>query len=164
MAAMSEPAAPSEAITIISAMITPAFFLLGATSLVATVLVRMARIVDRARVLTTVAQEGAWEKHGATPDALRAWLDRHAVRARYAERSIALLYAAIVDFIATTLAIALDSAAGGALAWLPVALAIVGTLLLLGGGAWMLAESHLAGDQIQEEIRRARARLAEKPG
>ena len=160
---MNDPAAPNTAITIIGAMITPAFFILGTTSLVASVLVRMARIVDRARVLASVVHEGSWEKHGATRDELRRWLDRHAARARYAERSIALLYAAVVVFIVTTLAIVLDLAAGGTLPWLPVALAIVGTLLLLGGGAWMVAESRLSGDQIQEEIRLARTRLEEQP-
>ena len=163
MAVMNDPPAPSEAITIIGAMITPAFFILGTTSLVASALVRMARIVDRARVLAAVAHEGSWEQHGATRDELRRWLDRHAARARYAERSIALLSAAVVVFIATTLAIVLDLAAGGTLAWLPVALAIVGTLLLLGGGAWMVAESRLSSDQIQEEIRLARTRLEEQP-
>jgi hypothetical protein len=65
MAVMNDPAAPSEAITIIGAMITPAFFILGTTSLVASVLVRMARIVDRARILASVAHEGSWEQHGA---------------------------------------------------------------------------------------------------
>jgi hypothetical protein len=84
------------------------------------------------------------------------------VRARYAERSIALFYGAVVVFIATCLSIALDRIAGEALAWLPISLAIPGTFLLLGGGAWMVAESRLAGDQIQEEIRQANKRLEEK--
>jgi hypothetical protein len=42
------------------------------------------------------------------------------------------------------------------------ALAIAGTLLLLAGGALMVAESRLAGDQIAEEIRQALARLKER--
>jgi hypothetical protein len=144
-------------------MVTPALFIVGAASLVASALVRMARVVDRVRVLASAAHEGSWEKLGATPDVLRRWLDRHAVRARYAERSIALLYAAVVFFIATALAIVLDRVAGGTLVWLPVALAIVGTFLLLGGGAWMVAESRLSSEQIQEEIRLARTRVEEQP-
>jgi hypothetical protein len=49
-----------------------------------------------------------WDKLGMTPEQLRASLERHAIRARYAERSIALLYACpsrklvavdIVDFV-----------------------------------------------------------------
>jgi len=146
----------------IAAMITPALLILGSASLVASVLVRMARVVDRARALASIANEGSWERLGVTPATLRTWLDRHALRARHAERSIALLYGAVVVFIATCLSIALDRLTGDALAWLPVSLAILGTLLLLGGGAWMVAESRLAGDQIQEEIRQASKRLEER--
>jgi hypothetical protein len=159
---MGSAPSPSTAIAMIAAMITPALLILGSASLVATVLVRMARVVDRARALVAIASEGGWERIGATPATLRLWLDRHASRARYAERSLALLYAAVVVFIATCLAIALDRVTGELLAWLPVSLALLGTLLLLAGGAWMLAESRLSGAQIQEEIRLAIKRLEEK--
>jgi hypothetical protein len=160
--AMSSGAAPSSAIAIIAAMITPALLILGSASLVASVLVRMARVVDRARALAAIAHEGSWEKLGLTARALRASLDRHALRAQYAERSIALFYAAVVLFIATCLSIALDRFTGDALAWLPVSLAITGTLLLFVGGGWMVGESRLAGEQIQEEIRQASQRLEDK--
>jgi hypothetical protein len=142
-------------------MITPGLLILGSASLVASALVRMARVVDRARVLAAIASEGSWEKFGMTPKTLGAWLDRHAVRARYVERSIALLYAAVVVFVATCLAIAVDRATGNALAWLPISLALAGTLLLLAGGGWLVLESRLSGEQIQEEIRLARTRLEE---
>jgi hypothetical protein len=136
-------------------MITPALLLLGSASLVASVLVRMARIVDRARVLSVLAHEDSFAKIGVTADQLRAWLESHALRARYAERSIALLYAAIVVFISTCLSIAADRALGGSLSWLPVMLAVMGTLLLLTGGAYMVAESRLSGEQIGAEIQLA---------
>ena len=45
--------------------------------------------------------------------------------------------------------------------WLPLTLAIIGTLLLLGGAAFMVAESRLSGSQIQDEIRLALTRLAD---
>lgn len=159
---MGAATAPTTAIAVIAAMITPALLILGSASLVASVLVRMARVVDRARALASVAHEGSWERLGATPSILRTWLDRHAARARYAERSIALFYGAVVVFIATCLSIALDRVTGEGLSWLPISLAISGTFLLLGGGAWMVAESRLAGDQIQEEIRHATKRLEDK--
>jgi Protein of unknown function (DUF2721) len=159
MAIMSEATAPTTAISIISAMVTPALLIVGSASLVATVLVRMARVVDRARSLALIAHEGSWEQHGVTADVLRSWLDRHRTRARYTERSIALLYAAVVVFVATALSIALDRSTGNALEWLPVFLAIAGTVLLLGGGMWMVAESRLAADQIQDEIGQALSRL-----
>jgi hypothetical protein len=156
---MGSAGSPSTAVATIAAMITPALLLLGSASLVASALLRMARVVDRARLLAGIAHEGTLDTIGVTAVQLRAWLERHAKRARYAERSITLLYAAIVAFISTCLSIAIDRAAGDSLSWLPVALAIVGTVLLLSGAAYMVGESHLSGEQISLEIRSAISRL-----
>jgi hypothetical protein len=152
----------SDAVALIAAMITPGLLILGSASLVASALARMARVVDRARFLAAFAQEGTWEKLGATRPQLRGWLERHAIRARYTERSIALLYAAIVVFIATCLSIIVVRGVYERLSWLPIALAVAGTLLLLGGGTWMVAESRLSGQQIAEEIDHALTRMEER--
>ncbi|HEY0801366.1 MAG TPA: DUF2721 domain-containing protein [Steroidobacteraceae bacterium] len=140
-------------------MITPALLILGSASLVASALMRMARVVDRARILAAVAHEGTWDKLGVTPDELRGWLESHAKRARQAGRSIALLYAAIVVFIATCLSIAADRATGDSLVWLPAVLAVVGTVFMLSGGAWMVMESRSSSEQINQEIRKALSQL-----
>jgi len=153
---------PSASVALIGAMVTPALLILGSASLVASAHVRMARVVDRARILAAIAHEKSWENFGMTSDQLRLSLERHATRARYAGRSIDFLYAAVVVFIATCLSIAVDHAIGQSLSWLPVALAIAGTLLLLGAGAWMVAESTLSEEQIAEEIRHALAGLEGK--
>jgi hypothetical protein len=50
---------------------------------------------------------------------------------------------------------------GGSMSWLPVMLAVAGTLLLLTGGAYMVAESGLSGRQINAEIRLAIQKLEE---
>lgn len=152
---MGNSSAQSAAVAMIAAMITPALLLLGSASLVATALVRMARVVDRARTLVSVAHEGGANRFGVTTGQLRAWLESHSQRARYAERAIFLLYAAIVVFIATCLSIALDRALRDLLSWLPVALAVSGTLLLLGGASYMVVESRLSGEQIRFEIENA---------
>jgi hypothetical protein len=62
-------------------------------------------------------------------------------------------------FVATSLSIALDRAAAGLVSCLPVSLAVLGTLLLLVGGALMVAESRLSGYQINEEIHQGLSRL-----
>jgi len=160
---MGSSGSPSVAVAMIGAMITPALLLLGSASLVASALVRMARVVDRARILAAIAHDGTMDKIGVTADQLRSWLESHATRARYAERSITLLYAAIVIFVSTCLSIALDRAMGESLSWLPVLLAVAGTLLLLAGGAYMVAESGLGGEQISNEIRHALSQLENKP-
>jgi hypothetical protein len=150
---------PSAAVVIITAMVTPALLILASASLVGTALVRMARVVDRARALTAIAYEGAWAKIDATPNELRTTLKRHASRARLAEWSIALLYTAVVFFVTTCISIVIDHEAAHSLSWLPIGLAITGTLVLLVGGALMVAESRLGGEQISLEIRQALIRL-----
>ena len=57
-----------------------------------------------------------------------------------------LFYSAIVVFIATCLSIAAGRVMADSLLRLPVVLAIVGTLLMLSEGAWMVAESHSDGE------------------
>jgi hypothetical protein len=149
---MGETSNASASVAVIAAMVTPGLLLLGSASLVASALIRMARVVDRARALAAIARDGTWEKAGATPAQLRGWLDSHAARARYASRSIAWLYAAIAIFVVTCLAIAADRMLGLAMVWVPLMLAIGGTFLLLGGATWMVAESRLSSEQIAEEI------------
>jgi hypothetical protein len=153
--------APSSAVATIAAMITPALLILASASLVASALVRMARVVDRARYLASIAQEGTWAKAGLDPVRLRLWLARHERRARYVEVSIGTLYAAIVVFVGTCLAIAVDRLVGDSLNWLPVTLALVGTVSLLIGGALMVVESRMSGEQIGDEIRHALTLLEE---
>ena len=152
---MGNAASQTAAVATIAAMITPALLLLGSASLVASALMRMARVVDRARILAAIAHEGGIDKIGVTRGQLRTWLESHGKRARYVERSIALLYAAIVVFILTCLSIALDRLVGDSLNWLPVTLAVTGTLLLLSGAAYMVVESRLSGEQIRLEIANA---------
>lgn len=143
----------------IAAMVTPALLILASASLAASALVRMARVVDRARFLAVIVHEQTWERMGLTAAELRVFLERHAARARCVELSILLLYAAIFIFILTCLSIPLDAATGYRLTLLPPALAIAGALLLLGGGALMVAESQLSGRQIADEIETALAQL-----
>jgi Protein of unknown function (DUF2721) len=156
---MGNVSSQSAAVATIAAMITPALLLLGSASLVASALVRMARIVDRARILAAVVHDGTLDKIGVTTVQMRVWLESHAKRALCAERSIRLLYSAIVVFIATCLSIAVDRVTDNILNWFPVALAVAGTVLLLAGGVYMVMESRLSGEQIADEIRNALSRL-----
>ena len=88
---MGESAISANAVGTIAAMVTPGLLMLGSASLVASALVRMARVVDRARALAAIAAEASWTRAGTTPPQLRRWLERHASRARYAARAIAAL-------------------------------------------------------------------------
>jgi len=56
----------SAAVATIAAMITPALLILGSASLVASALMRMARVVDRTRNLAAIAHAGTLETLGVT--------------------------------------------------------------------------------------------------
>jgi len=132
---------------------------MGSGNLVASALLRLARIVDRVRFLSSITDKGTLEQAGLTPELLRSWLESFKVRARYVGAAIAILYGAIAAFVATCLFIAIDRAVNEAIDWAPLALAITGTLLLLAGSVLMVYESRLSGAQLDEEIRHTLSRM-----
>jgi hypothetical protein len=133
----------SPAQTIIAAMITPALLILASASLIATALVRLARVVDRIRKLA--------EARDATPIS-PAELDRHERRARLALLAVAFFFSAVAVVVAAGVSIALDGASGGHLTWLPLGLTFLGMALIVAGAAAMLAESGYSAAQIRAEI------------
>jgi hypothetical protein len=132
----------SAAQVIISAMITPALLILASGSLIATALVRLARVVDRVRKLVEPAQ----------PAPSAADLRRHERRALLAEQAVRIFFAAVLCFVLAGFGIALDHAAADRLTWLPVGMTIAGMALIVMGSAAMLAECQLATSQIKAEI------------
>jgi hypothetical protein len=131
----------SAAQALISAMITPALLILASGSLIATALVRLARVVDRVRKL---AEAGT-----ATPQAA---LHRHQRRALLAERALQSFFFAVVCFVVAGIAIGIDHLAADRLTWLPVIITLLGMCLIVAGSAAMLSECKLATAEIQSEI------------
>lgn len=132
----------SPAQAMIAAMITPALLILASASLIATALVRLARVVDRVRRLA--------ELRDAPRDADE--LSRHQRRALLAERAVSLYFFAVVCFVVAGFTIAIDHAAGDRLTWLPLLMTTLGMCLIVTGSAAMLAECRLATSQIRAEI------------
>jgi hypothetical protein len=130
----------SAAQAIISAMITPALLILASGSLIATALVRLARVVDRVRKLSELPPVSAEDLH------------RHKRRALLAERAVRLYFFAVVCFVLAGFAIAADHAAADRLTWLPVLVTTFGMCLIVAGSAAMLLECQLAAAQIRAEI------------
>jgi hypothetical protein len=159
MVAMGPTTLATGAVATIAAMITPALFIMGSANLVGSALQRLARIVDRTRALSTIADKGTLTQAGMTVELLRSWIEHYQVRARFVGAAIAILYGAIAAFVATCLFIAIDRGVNEAIDWAPLTLAISGTLLLLIGSVLMVYESRLSGAQLDEEIRHALSRL-----
>jgi hypothetical protein len=127
---------------IISAMITPALLILASGSLIATALVRLARVVDRVRNL---AEHGETTTLGA--------LHRHERRALLAERALRSFFFAVVCFVVAGIAIGMDHVAADRLPWLPVGITLLGMCLIVAGSAAMLSECKLATAEIPAEIK-----------
>jgi hypothetical protein len=112
-------------------MVTPALLMLASGSLIATVLVRLGRIIDRIRHFAEV---------GTTSDELT----RYERRATLAERAVVMLFLAVTAVVLDGASIALDHALGGTIAALPIGLTLVGMALIVGGAAAMARETQLA--------------------
>jgi len=132
----------SPAQAMIAAMITPALLILASASLIATALVRLARVVDRVRKLADL--------HDAPRDP--GEVRRQERRAMLAERAVESYFAAVVCFVAAGFAIPIDHATGDRLTWLPVLATVLGMCLIVAGSAAMLAECRLAVAQIRAEL------------
>jgi hypothetical protein len=143
----------SAAQTMIAAMITPALLILASASLIATALVRLARVVDRVRRLPELPAAAL----------AGAGLARHQRRALLAERAVLLYFTAVLFFVVAGFAIALDHATGDRTTWLPVLVTILGMLLIVAGSSAMLAECRLATVQIREEIAALGAAIGKEP-
>ena len=131
---------PSQAV--IAAMVTPALLILASGSLIATALVRLARVVDRVRRLADLGAK-------APADELR----RHRDRALLAERAVQIYFAAVLCFVVAGFGIAIDHLSSERLFWLPVGLTVAGMALIVAGSAAMFAECRAAAIQIHEELR-----------
>lgn len=149
----------SGALGFISAMVTPALFILAAASLASSALVRMARVVDRARALAALVHEGRIDRLGATSGTVRRWLSAHRSRARRTALAVSALYAAIVLFVGACLIIGFQHLGAALPDWAALAFVLPGTLLLLGGAVWMASETHASQMLVVEEINNALLRL-----
>lgn len=142
---------------VVSAMITPAFFLTATASLIATSNARLSRVVDRMRIDITELQR---LDHPTQSRQLRQRVDQHRQRSRLVLAAVRLLYGAVTSFVGTSMAIALDSVIGWHLDALPMALAVVGVLLLFLASICLGREARMALGMLEVDLDRQLARQA----
>lgn len=152
---MPEPAP----LSLLSAMITPAVLISASGMLILSTASRLARIVDRVRALARQIEETGRGPDGELQAERRAELERqigtHTTRGRLIQASLTSLYVALALFVAATVVIPLV-ALTGALAYLPVAFGILGTLSLFLGTLFLIRETGMALTSIREEMAFAR--------
>lgn len=141
--------------SILTAMLAPALLMTASGSLLASANARLARVVDRLRI---VIEE--W-KHAAPDDPSRELrVRRHRRRAHLVLRACQMLYAALGCFIGTSLTLAIDAFLRYRLDVLPTALALLGVAFLLGASLLLGVEVSLSvrsfDEELDQEIRRSR--------
>jgi len=143
MQTLADPAHHS----VLTAMITPAFFLTATGAMLGAANMRLARVVDRMR--DDLARHDAQPRDDA---AFARQVSVHKRRSQLVLLALRQLYAAMTAFVATSLAIAINTFSGHRLDWLPVSLAICGSLLLFGASVCLGREVRLAMAMLDREL------------
>ncbi|MBV9878891.1 MAG: DUF2721 domain-containing protein [Gemmatirosa sp.] len=150
-----------DALSVLSAMITPAVLISGCGSLIMATSGRLNRAVDRTRDLfqrfAQIAPTSSGDGSGA--DALDEerrmlfrQLDFTTTRSRLLQRALSRLYWALGVFVGTSVAIGLVAIAGRTFAWVPIGLGLGGAALLLYACVLLVHESRLALAALDAEM------------
>ena len=147
----------SQALAVLTAMITPAVLISACGALILSTSTRLGRVVDRVRALADRFEGMAsGEEELPLSDERRAvifnQLDKLTSRARLLQRSMTVFYLALGLFVATSVAIGVVFFAGVGYSWLPVATGLGGATLLFYGSILLIFEARLALSTIQAEM------------
>src|SRR5262245_3196319 len=150
----------SNAVNVLSAMITPAVLISASGTLVLSTSTRLARIVDRVRELSRVIEEmSKSEENIDFLDDRRVEVDRqisiHTRRTRLIQNSLTSFYFSLSMFVAATVAVGVISVLPQLLQriiWLPNILGIIGTIILFYGCVMLIAETRLALRSVNFEM------------
>jgi hypothetical protein len=133
------------ALSLLSAMITPALLISACGTLIFSTSARLARIFDRVHLLkgeVEAVMAGKLPFPEERMAMLKVQTRKQRTRAWLIQKAMAALYTATVLFVASSLAIALNVAYGSEeTAWLPSGLALLGGLFLLAASVLLLYES-----------------------
>ena len=145
---------------ILTAMLAPAFFLTATASLLMSANSRLARVIDRARVLLKELSETD------DPDDIALIERRIALQRRRSLiilRGGQLLYTAISFFVGTSLTVAVDGFFDYRFGVLPTALAVCGVLAMFAASLLLARESALAVSAVNDEMDHAHVRARRRP-
>lgn len=152
------------ALTVLSAMITPAVLLSACSSLIIATTGRLNRAVDRTRELSRQFRELDCNDESVQHErhVLFMQLDYSTTRSRLLQRALAVLYYCVGAFVATSVAIAAVTIGGHGFA-LPIAVGVGGSSLLLYASLVLVRESRIEVVALEAEMDYVWA-LASGPG
>lgn len=135
---------------VISAMITPAFFLTATGSLLISSNNRLARVVDRMR--KEIDNLRATEQ-GPVRTELESRIAVHRKRSYLVLAALRMLYAALSAFVCTSIGIAADAFFGYRLGFLPTVLAVLGVLMMFAASLCLGQEARLSLRMLDRELK-----------
>ena len=145
-----------DAISVLSAMITPAVLISACGSLILATSDRLSKAVMRTREISTALIPRAEDKRAEVREEERRMLftqlDFVTTRSRLLQRALSRLYAALGFFVGTSVAIGLVAITSSKFTLIPVALGLCGAGLLLYAAFLLIKESRFALAAVNEEM------------
>ncbi|MGD9904221.1 MAG: DUF2721 domain-containing protein [Vicinamibacterales bacterium] len=148
---------PSNALAVLTAMITPSVLISACGALIFSTSSRLGRVVDRVRTLSARFEELA--RHPEADDMaddrrqlVFEQLDRQTSRARLIQRAMMAFYTALGLFVSASVAIALVAAFARTFTWVAAGLGMTGGLFMLYGSVLLVIESRMAMGAITSEM------------
>lgn len=149
--------APQNALAVLTAMITPAVLISACGALIFSTSSRLGRVVDRVRnlserfeeMMVKTERDELFEERRLL---IFQQLDRQTSRARLIQRAMTAFYTALGVFVASSVAIAIVSAAARNFTWIAVVLGLIGALFMLYGSMLLIVESRMALGAVMSEM------------
>jgi hypothetical protein len=145
-----------DAVSVLSAMITPAVLISACGSLILATSDRLSKAVARTREISAQLAPLATGQHTAEAEEERRMLfvqlDYVTTRSRLLQRGLSRLYGALAFFVGTSVAIGLVAVTGSDFTPVPIALGLIGAALLLYAAFLLIKESRFALVAVNEEM------------
>lgn len=145
-----------DAISVLSAMITPAVLISACGSLILATSDRLSKAVARTREIANALIPRAPEQRSDGREDERRMLftqlDFVTTRSRLLQRALSRLYAALGFFVGTSVAIGLVAVTSSKFTVIPIALGLCGAGLLLYAAFLLIKESRFALAAVNEEM------------
>src|SRR5258708_7643357 len=152
----SPMAAAPDAVSVLSAMITPAVLISACGSLILATSDRLSKAVMRTREISgTLAPRASDQRSDDREEERRmlfVQLDFVTTRSRLLQRALSRLYAALAFFVGTSVSIGLVAITSSAFTLVPMILGLTGAGLLLYAAFLLIKESRFALAGVNEEM------------
>ena len=145
-----------DAISVLSAMITPAVLISACGSLILATSDRLSKAVARTREISTQLAPLAKGEHSPEAEEERRMLfvqlDYVTTRSRILQTALSRLYGALAFFVGTSVAIGLVAVTSSEFTPVPIALGLIGAALLLYAAFLLIKESRFALAAVNDEM------------